>query len=58
MICNDILLYEIVIAESWSSANQRVGIASILDMRRTYPTHCPAHRLNRQANRALLLIDL
>ena len=50
MICDDMLTYEIAIADSWSLANQRAGNASILDMRRAYPAHCPAHRSNYQAN--------
>ena len=57
MICNDILIYENFIAESWSLANQQVGIAYIVDVRRAYLAHCPTHRSNRRINRALLSID-
>ena len=57
IICNDILMYEIVIAESWSSMNQRACIASILDMCRAYRAHCPTNHSNRRANHTLLLID-
>ena len=36
---------------------QRTDNASTLDTVRAYPTHCPAHRSVRRANRVLLMVD-